>query len=139
MTNIESATTGSDNKNTVRAYVEAFNEGDFDAVAKLCTGDVIIQGVLGKGGLDTVVPVWQELYRAFNVQLEVEDMVAEDEVVVVRYTERGTFRGDFRGTPATGREYTIVAMEWFQFRDGKIAARWGARDSASIMRQVQGS
>lgn len=32
--------------------------------------------------------------------------------------------------------YEIVAMEWFHLRDGKVAARWGARDSATIMRQI---
>jgi predicted ester cyclase len=29
-------------------------------------------------------------------------------------------------------------MEWFEFADGRITARWGARDSAAIARQVLG-
>jgi predicted ester cyclase len=34
--------------------------------------------------------------------------------------------------------YEIVAMEWFEIEDGRIARRWGARDSAAITRQVIG-
>jgi hypothetical protein len=36
----------------------------------------------------------------------------------------------------TGKTYEIVAMEWFELRDGRIARRWGARDSASQARQI---
>lgn len=106
-------------------------------IAGMCTQDVMIQGVLGKGGLDVVIPIWQELRHAFGTELVIEDLVAEADAAGVLLTERGTFRNAFRGSPPTGRNYTVTAMEWFRFRDGRIAERWGARDSASIMRQVQ--
>ena len=65
-----------------------------------------------------------------------EDLVAEGDRVAARYTERGTFAGSFRGREPTGRSYEIGAMEWFVLREGRIAARWGARDSAAQARQV---
>lgn len=125
-----------ENKATVRAYAEAYSRGDFQRVVELCTPDVVIQGVLGKGGLDVVLPIWKSLHDAFQQELSVEDIIAEGDTVAALFTERGTFRNDFRGSPATGRSYTLVAMEWFKMRDGKIAQRWGARDSASLMKQV---
>jgi predicted ester cyclase len=57
-------------------------------------------------------------------------------VVAVRYAERGTFAGPFRGQPPTGKAYELVAMEWFVLKDGKIRRRWGARDAASQARQI---
>jgi predicted ester cyclase len=54
----------------------------------------------------------------------------------VRYTERGTFTGPFRGQTPTGKSYELVAMEWFVVRDGRIHRRWGARDSAAQARQI---
>ena len=31
-----------------------------------------------------------------------------------------------------------IAMEWFELEGGRIAQRWGARDSGGITRQVVG-
>ncbi len=124
------------NKATVRAYADAFSRGDFEAVKALCIPDVVISGVLGQGGLDVAMPVWNELHRAFEIQLEIQDMVAEGDRVAVRFTEKGTFCGEFRGMRPTGKPFELVAMEWFKMEDGKIAQRWGARDSAAMMRQV---
>lgn len=42
------------------------------------------------------------------------------------------------GHAPTGLAYEVVALEWFEFSGGLIARRWGARDSASISRQVLG-
>src|ERR1051326_6309607 len=124
------------NKATVLAYAEAFSRGDFDAVTALCTPDVRIQGVLGAGGLDVALPIWRDLHRCFALTLKVEEMVAEGETVAVRFTESGASRASFRGGPVTGKSYRVVAMEWFKFRDGRIAERWGARDSGAIFSQM---
>lgn len=80
---------------------------------------------------------------AFNAgeRLEIVGMVAEGDTVAVRFRETGRFVGPFRGLPGqapTDRAYEIVAMESFELADGKIVRRWGARDSASITRQVLG-
>jgi len=63
-------------------------------------------------------------------------MIADGDIVGVRYTERGTSIGSFRGGPVTGKSFEVVAMEWFIIKDGKIHRRWGARDNASQMRQM---
>lgn len=70
------------------------------------------------------------------MQLIVEDMIAEGDVVAVRYVERGTFKGSFMGNEPTGKTYEIGAMEWFMLQDNKIRLRWGARDHASQARQI---
>lgn len=124
------------NKAVVRAYAEAFGRGDFEAIRKLCTPDVVIQGVLGRGNWDFVLPVWQSLHEAYDMKLEVEELVGEGGFVAARYAETGTFRGEFRGLKPTGKSYRVTAMEWFRFEDGRIAERWGARDSATIQRQL---
>ena len=123
-------------KRVVAQYVEAFNRGDLDALRRLFTPDAVVHGVLGWGGLDKVLPIWRELHAAFAIELTVESMVAEGDLVAVRYTERGKSVGDWRGQPATGKTYELVAMEWFELRDGKIHRRWGARDSAAQARQM---
>jgi steroid delta-isomerase-like uncharacterized protein len=124
------------NKKVVLEYVEAFNRADMETLKSLFTDDSLIYGVLGWGGLDQVVPIWQELHQAFAVQLQVEAIIAEGDTVAVRYTERGKSVGSFRGGPVTKESFEVVAMEWFIIQDGKIQRRWGARDSAAQSRQM---
>lgn len=124
------------NKRVVLEYVEAFNRADTEALRRLFTTDALIFGVLGWGGLDEVVPIWREIHEAFALQLKVESIIAEGDMVAVRYTEHGTSVGSFRGQPVTGKSFEVVAMEWFTFKAGKIHRRWGTRDSASQSRQM---
>ncbi len=124
------------NKAVVRNYVDAFNRGDLEALRQLFSPDATIQGVLGKGQLDKIMPIWRQLVDGLAINLSIEEMIAEQDTVAVRFTERGTFQGPFFGIPATGKSYELVAMEWFLVRDGKIEQRWGARDQASQARQI---
>jgi steroid delta-isomerase-like uncharacterized protein len=125
-----------DNKRVVLEYVEAFNRGDMEALRRLFTDDALVYGVLGWGGLDAVVPIWEEIHAAFALNMTVEALAAEGDTVAVRYVERGTSVGSFRGGPVTGRSFEVVAMEWFIFKDGRIHRRWGARDNAAQFRQM---
>jgi len=124
------------NKEVVLRYVSAFNRADIDTLRTLFTPDAVVYGILGWGDLDEVIAIWQELHGSFRIVLEVESMIAEGDTVAVRYAERGTFVGPFRGLQPTGKSYELVAMEWFELSDGRIRRRWGARDAASQARQI---
>ncbi len=125
------------NKDIVRRYVEAFNRGDVDTLQnEIFAPDAVVQGVLGWGGMGVVVPIWRELHAALQITMQIEELVAEGNTVAARYTERGTFAGPFRGNQPTGKSFELVAMEFFEIREGKIVRRWGARDHASQMRQI---
>jgi steroid delta-isomerase-like uncharacterized protein len=125
-----------ENKAVVLAYVDAFNRGDVDGVCRLFTPDALVWGVLGWGRMDVVRPVWRDLVERLQMKLQVESIVAEGDVVAVRYTERGTSVKSFRGQGPTGNSYEVVAMEFFELRDGLIHRRWGARDFSNIARQL---
>ncbi len=124
------------NKKLVLQYVEAFNHADFETLEKIFAEDAVVQGVFGIGTMQKVIGMWRDLLHAFGIQLHVEEIIAEGDKVAVRYTERGTFKGAFRGNNPTGKSYELVAMEWFAIKDGKIQQRWGARDAASQARQI---
>ncbi len=72
------------NKLPVRKYVDAFNGGDMDRLQALFSEDSLVYGVLGWGGMDQVVPIWREIKAAFDIQLEIESMIAEGDIVGVR-------------------------------------------------------
>ncbi len=124
------------NKRVVAQYVDAFNRGEMETLRELFTKDALIYGVLGWGGVDVAMPIWRELHEAFAITLHIESIIAEDNQVSVRYTERGTFVKPFRGQASTGKSFELVAIEWFVLQDGKIDRRWGVRDHASQARQI---
>ena len=123
-------------KNVVRAYVDAFNRGDLEALRELVAEDGEIQGVFGRGVFARIEPIWRQLIEGYGMQLTIEGLVAEGNVVAARYTERGTFRARAFGHEPTGRAYELVAMEWFEIENGRIRRRWGARDAAAQARQL---
>lgn len=127
------------NKAAVRSYVDAFNAHDVARLTRLFAPEARIWGVLGAGSLDMAMGIWRELHEGMEMRLEILDLVAEGDSVAVRLRETGRFIGPFRGMgelAPTGRPYEVAAMEWFRLEDGKITERWGARDSAAILRQV---
>jgi steroid delta-isomerase-like uncharacterized protein len=125
-----------DVKGVVRLYVDAFNRGDLAALKALLAEDAEIQGVMGTGLFEKVEPIWRQLIEGYGMQLAIQDLIAEGNVVAARYIESGTFNAPAFGHQPTGRSYSLVAMEWFEIDAGKIKRRWGARDAASLARQL---
>ncbi|TFL17565.1 ester cyclase [Jannaschia formosa] len=129
-----------DNRSVVASYVTAINAGDWLRLAELFTPDATIQGVTGTAPIAAALApgsVWHQLHEGLNMRLEVVEMIAEGDRVAVLYIERGRWTGPFldMGEP-TGQSYELVAMEWFELREGRIARRWGARDGGSQARQI---
>lgn len=124
------------NKDIVLAYVAAFNGGDIDRMCELFSDDALSWGALEGGSIDKVRLLWQELSECLQMQLQVDAIIVEGNVVAVRYTERGKSVGAFRGLGPTGRTYEMMAMGWFELKDGRIHRRWGVRDTANRNRQL---
>ena len=87
----------------------------------------------GRDGLKQRV---QLLPNAFRPQFSVEDVIAEGDRVVVRWTSHGTHVGEFMGLPPTGRSYTIAGIDIHALKDGKLAAHWHVVDLLSQMQQL---
>lgn len=71
-----------------------------------------------------------------DLQIEVEETIAEGDIVVSRYTAVATDSNGFMGRPATGRVIRAAAMQMFRFADGKIVESWAVRDDLGTMRQL---
>ena len=76
-------------------------------------------------------------YGAFSdANHMVEDTVADDEKVAVRFTIHGTHDGDFMGMPATGRRIALECMAVLWIEDGKVIELRALFDSMSLMKQL---
>jgi predicted ester cyclase len=122
---------------TVRAYTDAMNRGDLDALRPLFAPDALIYGSNGFGDINAAIAIWHDLHHGLNMNLREDDICIADDKVVVHFTETGRWTGRFLGfDQPTGRAFQMMAIEWFTFRDGLIHRRWGIRDGASLARQI---
>ena len=75
--------------------------------------------------------------KAFpDLRATVDDMVAEGDKVVTRYTLHGTHKGDFMGTPATGKEVTVTGITISRIKDGKIVEEWEEDDTLGMASKI---
>jgi len=78
------------------------------------------------------------LYRnAFpDLRLTIEDIIAEGETVMTRWSCRGTHKGDLSGIAATGKQFTISGMTVARLVNGKIAEAYVNWDALGLMQQL---
>ena len=74
------------------------------------------------------------LLTAFpDVHVTIEDLIGEGDRVVIRYTYRGTHKGDLMGIPPTGKQVAVTGIEIMRVANGKILEEWIISD---LMQQI---
>ena len=78
------------------------------------------------------------LYRtAFpDIQLTMEEVIAEGEIVMTRWSCRGTHKGDLSGIAPTGKQITISGVTIARLANGKMAESWVNWDALGLMQQL---
>jgi steroid delta-isomerase-like uncharacterized protein len=129
------------NKNLVRRlFEEVWNKGNLQVTDDLLTPNYAHHDSstpdLGRG------PEGEKkratLYRtAFpDLQLTVEDIIAEGETVVARWSCRGTHKGDLNGIAPTGKRVNITGISIARFTNGKMSEGFVNWDALSLMQQL---
>src|SRR6266404_5816896 len=78
------------------------------------------------------------LYRtAFPaLRLTIEDIVAEGETVVARWSCRGTHKGELNGIAPTGKQFNITGVSIARFTNGKMFEGFVNWDALGLMQQL---
>jgi steroid delta-isomerase-like uncharacterized protein len=128
------------NKKLAREYIEeVFNQHKPDRAAGFTTPDVVWHGgSLGDvAGVEGVVGLLESFIGALpDLHAAEQDVVAENDLVVVRLVVSATVKGSLLGVPADGKPVRWSAVDIYRVTDGKISEEWAADDIASIMVQV---
>ena len=128
-----------DNKAIVRKYRAIHNQNNLDALDAIVAQDVLSHAALP--GLPPGLAGGKLAHQAFlasfsDIQATTEDLVAEGDKVVERYTAHGTHTGDFMGAPPTGKKFAIETIVIYRFANGKIVETWGLNDAQALMMQL---
>jgi steroid delta-isomerase-like uncharacterized protein len=131
-----------ENKAVVRRFYEVHNKGKealMAALEELYAPDYVLHGTGGFGDMDLaamkqMVPTF---YTAFpDVHMAVEDLIAEGDKVVSRYTFCATHQGDFMGIPPTGKQVSFTGIEIDRIKDGKFVESWVNEDDLGMTQQL---
>jgi steroid delta-isomerase-like uncharacterized protein len=132
-----------DNKSVVlRSEAELWNKGNLAAADELYSPNFVCHFVIGtewRGvqGIKDAVAQHRRSFPDWNEQLD--DIIAEGDKVVIRFTSMGTQKGEFAGIPPTGKKVTIREVAIFRLVDGKITEQWGMPDVHGLLEQLKTS
>ena len=132
------------NKATVRRlYDEFWNAEQLEAANALFHPDYVFDEGYGAGApsveaMKETAVFWHRVLP--NIHFTIEDMIAEGETVVARWTARGAHQGDWEmelGTvPASGQATTTPGTSSYYLRDGKIIRDENHIDFVSLLKQM---
>ena len=77
-------------------------------------------------------------FEAFpDLSITVDDVLAEGDQVVIRYTFRGTHQGETEDFgPPTGRQIVLEGITIHRFEGDKIVETWERYDNLSVLQQL---
>jgi steroid delta-isomerase-like uncharacterized protein len=128
-------TTEENRRNVDQLFNTCFNDGDLGIIDGLFSPDYV--GPLGDRGPDGFKKVVVGLRTAFpDIHYTVDDVVAEEDKVAVRWRWAGTHEAAFRTFPATHKRFSNTGTGIFRFRDSKIVAATLETDRLGFLQQM---
>jgi steroid delta-isomerase-like uncharacterized protein len=67
---------------------------------------------------------------------QIDSLVAEGDLVVARWTMRGSHRGTFNGISPTGRMVTLSGITFYHLLAGQVIECWWMTDSYGLLKQL---
>ena len=71
-----------------------------------------------------------------DIRFTIEDMLAEGETVVARWSCRGTHKGELNGIAPTGKQFNITGVSIARFTNGKMFEGYVNWDALGLMQQL---
>ena len=128
------------NKALMRNYIEeAWNKGNLDFVDKNFSSDFVGHGTFhgqptNRDGVKSVISTIRNAIPDLNITIE--DMLAEGTKVASRWVTKGTHKGDLMGAKPTGNKISVSETAVFRVKDGKVVEAWANRDDLGFLQQV---
>lgn len=131
------------NKALVRRWFEeVWNKGRAEAIDEMFASDGIAHGLSGDAENPLKGPAnfkpFHEMFRgAFpDVEVIVEDTIAEADKVAARCSVRGKHAGDHLGVAATNAPVDFSGISIVRIKDGKIVEAWNNFDFLRMNQQI---
>jgi steroid delta-isomerase-like uncharacterized protein len=128
------------NKALVRDFIDAlFTNGDLAAVDRFLAPDFVDHDPPfgGPGGREGIRAAGAQMRQGCpDWHSDLHSLVAEDDIVVERFTASGTHQGEMFGVAPSGEQLVLRGINIFRICDGKIVERWGRLDELGVLQQL---
>lgn len=130
-----------ENANGSRRMVEeVFGAGRYELADELVAANAIghdpalPQAAAGPEGVKEAARGYRAAFP--DLRMTADDVLAQGDRVAVRWTARGTHRGELFGIAPTGKEATVTGITIDRWADGKIAESWTNWDTLGLLQQL---
>ena len=128
------------NKTVVERLVrDIVNGGQVDLLDEVLADDFMAHGVgsgpAGPDGMRRLITTWRTAFPDWQDQIE--EIVAEGDLVVIKIAARGTHSGPLLGIEPTGEAVQWGMIEMVRLAEGKITEQWGYSDFSEVVRHLR--
>jgi steroid delta-isomerase-like uncharacterized protein len=124
------------NKAIAREEFDVWSSGELKRLDPLVATDVVHHDPYdpnASDGLDGLKRTIETNRRAFpDLEITVEDQIAEGDKVATRWTATMTHAGELGGLAPTGNRITLRGMTIERFEDGKVVEAWRSMDTLAV-------
>jgi steroid delta-isomerase-like uncharacterized protein len=120
-----------------RVFDEIFNQGKFQVADEIYAPDFVNHGLHRNASLqEDQAAARREKQLVPDLHMTVNMMVAEDDLVTVLWTARGTNTGSAGAFPPTGVKIELRGTTIWRITDGKLREEWSSFDMLRVVRQI---
>ena len=126
-----------------RLLEEPFNNGSFELIDQLVAPDAVnhdpatppeLRALSGPEMYKRTVSMYRAAFP--DVRMSVDDVIAADDKVVLRWHSEGTHRGQLAGLAPTGVRGSVTGITIDRWKDGKVVESWVEWDNLGLARQI---
>jgi predicted ester cyclase len=123
------------NTNVVRRLYDCINHNRADEFAAIVAPSFVDHSNQGKGP-QALANGAANLHRAYaDLKIEIIDMVAQGDLVAIRWLETGRHVGQFFNLKPTGQPFESRGINLYRVQEGKIVESWLGIDPTTIRAQ----
>ena len=125
-----------------RWFEEVWNKGRADAIPEMLAADGIVHGLSEDAsqplrGPAGFLPFHAQFREAFpNIEVVIEDQIAEGDRLATRCSVRGKHEGDSLGFKATQAPVEFTGVAITRIKDGQIVEAWNNFDFMKMYKQL---
>jgi steroid delta-isomerase-like uncharacterized protein len=122
-----------------RVNDEVWNEGKINLIDELVSADFVNHSAppglpADREGFKQFVGMYRAAFP--DVQITIEDILAEGDRVMTRWSATGTHKGKLLGIPPTNKKVTVTGMSENRISGGKIVEQWNEFDDLGMLQQI---
>src|SRR5215212_11322550 len=127
---------GEEGKELMHYFIDEWNKGDMEALHNVIEETVdpdfvhhsaaTFEDTRGQDGVKNVFGSFRAAFR--DGRTTIEDIVAEGDMVVTRWTFCGTHRAEFVGLAPTGQRVEVTGINIDRITNGRFVERWYEMD-----------